>query len=123
MWSLWGLFARVPNGWKRLGRTIVAERARRKWDRGDLADATGLSVRLLDDIENGRRRRYKDYTLAVMEAALGWEPGSCEQVVRGGRPTPVPDLVLARVQAAWPHLSDDARLMLAELAERSVLDR
>jgi len=58
-------------------------------------------------------------TLAVIEFKLGWAPGSCVEIVHGSQPVSEADPVFARAEAAWLHLSDDARLMLAELAERS----
>jgi transcriptional regulator with XRE-family HTH domain len=88
----------------------------------DFADAAGVSESSIDNIENGRQRGYSDATVAAVEAALGWEPGSFLQVVEGGGPTVTPDELMTRLRLAWPRLSVDARRMLVELAERA-LDR
>lgn len=75
-------------------------------------------MRTLSDLEGGRRDRYEAGTLAAVEATLGWKPGSISTVLGGGDPAPETDEALARLLAAWPTLSDDARELLAELAEK-----
>lgn len=108
---------RVVDGWERLGRRIVADRSRRWRLQRDFAAATGLSARVLSDLENGRRTRYHPETLAVVEERLGWAHGSCERVVNGLEPTPAdvdPDLGV--IIAAWPRLAPELRRILAELA-------
>ncbi len=103
----------------RLGRLILHERSRQWRTREEFAHATGLSARLLDDLEAGRRDNYLDATLAAVEITLGWQAGSCLRVVGGGRPRRELDPSLARVIAVWPSLSADARAMLADIAERA----
>lgn len=107
-------------GWERLGRLVLAERSRRWRTREDFAHATGLSVRLLADVEAGNRDNYLPSTLSVLEAALGWAQGTCERVVQGGRVRREMDESLVRLMDCWPRLSPDARAMLADLAERSL---
>jgi len=114
--------ARVT-GWDRLGRAVLTERSRRWRTREEFAAATGLSVRLLADLETGNRDNYLPATLAAVEAALGWSYGTCERVVAGGRVAREMDPALVRLMDAWPHLSPDARALLAELAERALRDR
>ena len=82
--------------------------------------ATGLSTRLLDDLETGRRTNYSDTTLATVEAALGWSPGSCLRIVHGGRARREIDPALQRLMDAWPRLSVDSRKILASLAEAAL---
>ncbi len=53
--------------------------------RGHLARATGLSYRLLGDLERGTRD-VSEGTLALVEQALGWVPGSARDVLAGGPP-------------------------------------
>ena len=79
-----------------------------------------MSVRVLGDLERGRRANYLDSTLAAIEGSLGWAPGSCERIVAGGRPAREMDPMLSRLLDAWPRLSHDARAMLVELAERAL---
>lgn len=83
----------------------------------DFANATGLSVSLIDDIENGRRERYRDSTLSAIEAALGWQPGSARRITEGGQPRLMTDELLGRLHIIWPRLSSDARRILVALAE------
>lgn len=107
----------VVDGWARLGARIMAERSRRWRKRSDFARACGLSVRLLADLETGRRTRYQPSTLAAIEATLGWTAGSCERIVAGGRARREADPSLVRLLDVWPRLSPDARLLLVTLAE------
>ena len=107
----------VDQGWARLGARIVAERSRRWRTRRDFAHATGLSPRVLYDLETGRRDRYQPATLAAVESALGWVPGSCLRVVAGVRPRRETDPTLVRLLDVWPRLSPDARLVLVLFAE------
>lgn len=102
-------------GWARLGRLITFERGRRWRTRGDFARATGVSVRLLADLETGERSNYQPATLAAVEAALGWAPGTCEHVVAGGRIRREADPHLQRILDAWPNLDEDAKILLALL--------
>lgn len=105
-------------GWKRLGRAILHDRIRHWPTREDFARETGLSARLLDDLEAGRRSNYSDTTYAAIEATLGWREGTCLRVVAGGRVFREFDPALVRIMRAWPHLSQDVRGMLADLADR-----
>lgn len=107
-------------GWQRLGRRVKTERGRKGYPSVRApAEATGLSPRTIQAIESGSRAgRPRDATLARIELALGWQPGSAERVVEGGRPREAVDPLLARVAAAWPQLSGDGQVQLAELAER-----
>lgn len=107
-------------GWLRLGRRIKRERGRKGYPSvRAFAAATGLSVRTINSIESGSSgSRPREATLARIEVALGWLPGSAERIVQGGRPRDAVDPLLARVIAAWPRLSGDGQVQLAELAER-----
>lgn len=107
-------------GWRRLGRRIAAERARKGFrTAAELADVAGLSDRTVEIIESGAHSGTpRPTTLARIEQALGWADGSCLRIVEGGRATNVPDAVLARVLAAWPHLTGEQRIKIARLAER-----
>ncbi|MFE3796954.1 helix-turn-helix domain-containing protein [Nocardia tengchongensis] len=78
----------VPENWLRLADYV---RLRRKSvgleTRQKLAQATGLSYRVLGDLERGTRR-VSDGTLSRVEQALQWYSGSAREVLRGGEPTP-----------------------------------
>lgn len=55
-----------------------------------LAEAAGLSVRTLGEIENARRSSYRMATLWTLDSVLGWERGSSQAVLDGGEPTLLP---------------------------------
>lgn len=115
----------MDGGWRRLGRRIQAERARKGYPTARaLADAAGLSDRTIENIETGNHPgRPRNTTLSKIEQALGWQEGSCERIVHGGRPREVTDPLLAKVTAAWPRLTDDQKVALSRLAERLVRER
>lgn len=107
----------AANGARRLGRRIKQERAR-IWSRqADFADACGLSVRVVTALENGERENFKVETIAAVETALRWVPGSADRVRRGLEPRVEPDADLARLWDLWPALSLEARRMLLAAAE------
>lgn len=107
----------MVNGWGDVAQRIIAERSRRWPTRRQFALAAGVSKRVLDDLETGRRRNYTDATLGQVEGALGWEPGEIRARAEGHRVRRAPDREMRRIQDAWPHLSTDARRILAALAE------
>lgn len=109
----------MQGDWVSVGRAVRAARATRWRRRADFAYATGLSVRLISDLESGRRQNYAHETKLIIEAALLWEDGSIDRIAAGGQPLPVADGPMQRLLKAWPHLSPDARDMLADLAERN----
>lgn len=111
------------DGWSRLGQRVAQERGRHWRSRSAFARAAGISRRVLDDVEKGRRDNYSDATLAAIELALGWAPGTCLRVVEGGKVRRQIDPVLARLLDVWVTLSPDARAMLVEIAERSAEHR
>lgn len=113
----------MDNGWVRLGQRIAADRSRRWRTRREFAAAVGLSKRTIDKLEKGTATRYQPTTLAAVEAALGWSPGTCQRVVQGGKVRREVDEHLNRLLSAWPHLSRDSRSMLASLAEEALRQR
>ena len=108
------------DGWARAARFIVAARSRRYRTQGDFAAHAEVSVRLIGDLETGRRGNYTDAKLNAVEAALGWEPGSIRIIAHGGRPKLERDEEMSRLRDVWPLLSTEARRILVELAERGV---
>lgn len=113
----------MGDGWAVLGERILAERSRRWRTREDFAHATGVSRRVIGDLERGARSRYQAATLAAVESALGWSPGSCLRVVQGGRPQPTVDPLFLRLRDAWQYLGPDARRMLVVVAEQTLRER
>lgn len=107
----------MANGWDRLAAQVRAERTRRGYRRiGEFAEASGLSTTTLDAIEHARKTSYDPGTLATLEHALGWQPGSVERVLRGSEPEIEADPDLRAVLEAWPRLGSQARRLLRILA-------
>lgn len=72
----------------RLGSYVVDQRVRLGMlTRGALADRSGISTRILGDIEKGRRGNFDPVTLASLEQALRWQTGSVRRVLAGHEPT------------------------------------
>lgn len=107
----------VDEGWVRLGKVIEAERKPRWRRRGDFADACGLSLRTITQIERHERTNFTDETLQAVEVTLGWAPGSAARVRAGLPPRRIEDPDLARVRALWPRLSAEARRMVVAAVE------
>lgn len=106
---------------QRLASAVVARRIQLGHrTREALAAASGLSHRTLSYIEQGSTRTYNPGTIAQLEHALRWLPGSVAAILDGGDPTPEPepqhDLPepLARLVAAYGALGPrDRELLLA----------
>jgi transcriptional regulator with XRE-family HTH domain len=86
--------------WTSVGVAVRAARTARWRRREDFARATGLSTRLISDLERGRRDNYSDETKALIENTLLWEPGSLDRVAAGGQPRQVKDGPMVRLMAA-----------------------
>jgi hypothetical protein len=97
---------------KRLGlllRQARVELSLRYKDRTVFARETGLSERLLQDVETAYRSRFKDDTKLALELAYGWQPGSIDAVLAGGDPVKavhVPPKVLALIRDTWGSFDD-----------------
>lgn len=107
--------------WVRLGAYVVATRTRKGFrTRAAFARATRLSVRTLGAIERGDKTSYDPHTLATVEHALGWVPGSSENVLRGGEPIEgdaTDDGDFATVLQVWPQLPMPARRFVAHMID------
>lgn len=104
-------------GWVRLGRRITADRSRRWKSRSEFAHATGLSERLLDDLETGARTNFSATTLSIIEAALGWTHESARRYVEGGRITYDIDPQLQRIIDRWARIPARTRAIIEQLSE------
>ena len=89
--------------WDRLA-TLVKQRRQALDIKQDAV--TGVSKATMSNIENAKQDSYKDFTLAALERALRWHPGSIGVVLDGGEPMPV------------DQPSDAATSDLVELAEQ-----
>ena len=99
------------------------------WSRDDLAAAGGPSPSTLYKAHRGGRE-LAERTLARLELALGWQPGSAQRAVDGGAPAlrvfEQVQSVSERIDAAMSHHEDNgARRTAAELRDflMTVADR
>lgn len=93
----------MSEDWRRLADYVVARRVELGMrDRRSLAAATRVTDRTLGKLENGQR--VSPSTLAVIENAFGWAPGSCRRILAGGEPV----VLSASAAAAAPGQGDPA---------------
>ncbi|ANZ17480.1 helix-turn-helix transcriptional regulator [Streptomyces noursei] len=86
-----------PSGWKRLAVAIRRERERQGLSQAELAERAGVSVGSVKNAESGTApKRRKPYTLTHIESALGWQPGTVDDFLRGEVITPAPELPRVR---------------------------
>lgn len=83
MWNMAGM------DWKRVGEYVVQRRTELGMRTTKaFAERVHLTPRMLGDLENGRRDNYAASTLASIEMALEWYPGSIKSIAKGGDPSP-----------------------------------
>lgn len=100
----------TPMGWQELAGAVINRRVELGMrTRKQLADATGMTVKTLGEIERAERTSYDPATLARVEQVLQWEPGTINGLV-SQRPEPI----RANFAADLP---PDAHPALAELAQ------
>lgn len=112
--------------WQRLAKAVTDRRAELGYrTREAFVAATGLSRRLIGDIENGRRDNYDQITLSRLEDALRWKRGRVNDLLQGeleeraAAPKELPELQTAAGIARHVHRDD---LPLVALLHRSGLD-
>lgn len=97
----------------KLGRYIVSRRIELGYKtRTDLSNVIGMTVRTLADIEHGNRQASPG-SYAMIEAKLGWAPGSCMAVLKGGEPR-----LINHQRSELAHISTEE--LLGELRRRIV---
>jgi hypothetical protein len=110
--------------WQRLGKLVIARRInlghRRREDLAAAVD--GISMRTLGDIETGKRERYHPNTVAALENALLWTPGSVDTILEGGDPTERPATgILTPPKAVVRAANDDA--LIRVMGDDRISDR
>lgn len=93
---------------ERLAKAVKARRLERYPSRREAAAAAGVSKDTFQRVEEGEVVREVSYV--KIDRALGWAPGSCDEIAQGGEPVPV-------------EMSDDGSVMYAtvpagDLAEK-----
>lgn len=105
-------------GWRRVSEHVAAERGRRNWSVTQLARAADLSPRTIEYVEAASRGSYSPATIGKLESALGWAPGSIDQIRGGGKPIPEYEPgSLTRLRRAWPKLTAAEQDAVAGLVE------
>jgi DNA-binding XRE family transcriptional regulator len=95
--------------WQRLAQHVVARRIALGYrTREALTDVADISPRTLGDIETGRRAKYHTNTVAALENALQWTPGSVNTVLAGGEATERQPTTAATPQVAPRTARDEA---------------
>lgn len=84
----------------RLGRYVLARREDLGLSQEDIAAAGGPSTTTLSKLELGKSKEPIARTLRLLDKALFWEPGSAENVLRGGEPEATSDSPIHNTQPA-----------------------
>lgn len=79
-----------PEDWARLGANIRGSREAQGYSRRALAEASGVSEKSIQIIEEGRVPTRWPKSLNAIEAALDWVPGTMKHILDGGTNTPTP---------------------------------
>ncbi|MBH0776781.1 Scr1 family TA system antitoxin-like transcriptional regulator [Nocardia bovistercoris] len=104
----------ATGGWHRLAEAVIGRRKELGMStRTHLARASGLSYRLLGIVEHGARP-VSDGTLAILEQALGWTPGSARRTLTGGAPALGAQAVIAPLPLADERANGPALRALGE---------
>jgi DNA-binding XRE family transcriptional regulator len=90
--------------WAALARRVQQTRARYGMSQADLAERVGVSLRTINNVENGRLQGMRPGTRHKLEEALRWAAGSVHDVLAGGEPTPL-ELVGGARQSPVPAAS------------------
>ncbi|MEV7466218.1 hypothetical protein AB0O20_06835 [Streptomyces kronopolitis] len=75
---------------RRLADHIRQRRVELGMNKIDVAKAADITINTYMKLEDGRPVR--DLTYGKVETVLNWAAGSCQEVIRGGEPTPVQGL-------------------------------
>lgn len=106
--------------WQRLAELLTARRVELNdaWrTRQQFCRDTGAEYRIVHDLENAKRTNYSGSTLALIERAYRWQPGSIRAVLDGGDPTPVEPAVRVYEASASVEPVTDAEHVDDELAK------
>lgn len=85
-----------PDGARWLAQAVRRRRAAMHLSQEDFATRARIGVQTVRMIEKGQQAGYQPRTLAAIDQALGWRLGSAEDVLTGGEPATVLDLLEAR---------------------------
>lgn len=103
--------------WAKLAEAVRRARKRHGWSQPQLARRAGLGATTVKRLENGRES-VGDRSLVAIEAALGWQYGSAQDVLDGGRPTPEVDPDMRAIIELWPRIPLRGRAAIRMMAEQ-----
>jgi len=108
-------------GWGRVGERIDRERIRLGHRTlAGFARSAGIGKSTLDNLIHARKTSYDSATLAAVEKALCWQPGSIERIGRGSEPIPDQDSDLTALLEIWPQLDTSIKRTLLMVAMESL---
>lgn len=106
----------MTTDWDRLARAIRERRRVLDMTQQQLADAAGVTRTTIKNLEGARTPTRLPSSIAAVEQALGWTPGSARTVLAGGVPT-----IIIGPDGAYPPAQDPYQ-PLSERLPVSVLD-
>lgn len=116
----------ATQNWAALGRAATRRRVELGYHTVvAFSTVVGLSTKTLGEVENAKRDSYDPATLARIEQALEWAPGSIHEVLAGGEPTDRPS-AQHRGRTLSTRISGDRRaagLTQQQLAEAVGVER
>lgn len=104
-------------GWIKLGVMLRRRRKTRRMNQAQFAEATGISLTNVSNIERGAVSGYDPTTVDLIEQEMGWHSGSVDSVVGGGEPFPKDDPAMARLRTVWERLTPAAREALVDFIQ------
>jgi hypothetical protein len=75
-----------PEDWERLARRVSARMKELQLGAHDVQARGGPSIAVVSHIRNAKQTIYRPSTLAELETALDWAPGSIRRVLTGSEP-------------------------------------
>lgn len=79
----------VELDYQRLGHMVRARRNELRMTQREAAVAADMADQTWANVERGER--VSERTVAAVDGAVRWEPGSAQDVLQGGEPRPLPD--------------------------------
>lgn len=120
----------VADGWARVAHAVVRRRVHLGLTQEEASGRAGLSATTWRLLENEVQTRYRRLTLAGVERALGWAPGSIDAILAGDEPsvtddgrgpataTPADDDAIVRLRGKVARLSDEDARAVEMLVDR-----
>lgn len=111
----------MERGWRQVGERIDRERVRRGHRTlAGFAREAGIGKSTLDSLIHARKSSYDPITIASIEKALHWMPGSIERIRQGLEPIDDHDPDLTALLEIWPRLDISVKRTLRMLATESI---